>query len=106
MGLPYEAEPSVTKHMAHFLMQARHFDPGKKIDYLLFNGGALKAEPFQKALADSLSCWYSGFIPKILESDSFDLAVARGAAYFGKVCRGLGVAVKGVFLVHIISNLN
>ena len=33
MGLPYEDEPSITKHLAHFLLQSSHLEKKKGIDY-------------------------------------------------------------------------
>lgn len=91
MGLPYEDEPSITKHLAHFLQQTHT----RGIDYVLFNGGTLKPEIFQNAIEQSLRMWFPDIIPKRLESINLDLAVARGAAYFGKVRRGFGVAIGG-----------
>lgn len=95
MGLPYEDEPSITKHLAHFLQQASYFSANKRIDYILFNGGTLKPHLFQQAVIDSLSNWYAGNKPKQLSSASLDLAVARGAAYYGKAKRGQGVSIGG-----------
>jgi molecular chaperone DnaK (HSP70) len=95
MGLPYEDEPSITKHLAHFLRQARYLDKGKGIDYILFNGGTLKPEIFQEALEQSLMTWFPQTPLQRLSSASLDLAVARGAAYYGKVRRGFGVAIGG-----------
>lgn len=94
MGLPYEDEPSITKHMAHFLKQAHYLEQGKSIDYILFNGGTLKPEIFQQAIEKALTSWFS-HAPTQLTSLSLDLAVARGAAYYGKARRGLGVAIGG-----------
>ncbi len=94
MGLPYEDEPSITKHMAHFLKQAHYFESGKRIDYLLFNGGTLKPEIFQQAIEKALTHWFS-HAPVRLTTLSLDLAVARGAAYYGKARRGLGVTIGG-----------
>ena len=90
MGLPYEEEPSITKHLAHFLQSAGTFREDKGVDYLLFNGGAMKAELFQRAIYESLSRWFPKKAIQILPSVSLELAVARGAAYYGKVRRGLG----------------
>lgn len=95
MGLPYEDEPSITKHLARFLQQAGYLDGNRTIDYLLFNGGAMKPLSFQKVIQHSLSQWFAHKNPTILESTSLDLAVAKGAAYYGKVRRGLGVAIGG-----------
>jgi actin-like ATPase involved in cell morphogenesis len=97
MGLPYESDPSITKHLAHFLQNAM---PCKKErfltpDYILFNGGSMKPALFQGAITQALKVWGGGKETKILSSTSLDYAVARGAAYFGKVRRGLGVRIGG-----------
>lgn len=91
MGLPFEEEPSITKHLAHFLKCAQI---NRAPDYILFNGGALKPSIFREAIVQSLAKWY-GSKTQILPSVSLDLAVARGAAYYGKVRRGLGVRIGG-----------
>lgn len=93
VGLPYEDEPSITKHLARFLKQARCLDKG--VDYILFNGGALKPTLFQQAVHQSLIRWFPHKCPAILESVSLDLAVARGSAYYGKARKGLGVFIGG-----------
>lgn len=95
MGLPYEDEPSITKHLAHFLQQAHYLDKGKGIDYILFNGGTLKPEIFQQSLERALTTWFPHTPLRRLSTASLDLAVARGAAYYGKVRRGFGVAIGG-----------
>lgn len=95
MGLPYEDEPSITKHLAHFLQQSRYLEKGKGVDYILFNGGTLKPEIFQQAIEKSLTTWFPETSLQRLASPNLDLAVARGAAYYGKVRRGLGVAIGG-----------
>lgn len=80
MGLPYESDPSITKHLAHFLHKS---GCTRKPDYLLFNGGALKPQMFQDRLVRSLDLWFGTEKQvKVLESSSLDLAVARGAAFF------------------------
>lgn len=82
MGLAFEPEPSITKHLAHFLYKnERKLKP----TYLLFNGGAMKPPLFQKRIIDSLESWYGGKPIHVLESSSLDLAVAKGAAYFGTI---------------------
>ncbi len=95
MGLPYEDEPSITKQLAHFLNQSGHFKEPSRIDYLLFNGGAFKPNSFKEAIRESLKQWYEGRGPQILETSSLDLAVARGAAYYGKARKGEGVSIRG-----------
>ena len=95
MGLPYEDEPSITKHLAHFLKQSHLLDNEQGIDYILFNGGTLKPEIFQKAIEHSLNEWFPQKKVKKLNPFSLDLAVARGAAYYGKTKRGHGVRIGG-----------
>ncbi|BBI18147.1 hsp70 family protein [Neochlamydia sp. S13] len=90
VGLPYEEEPSITKHLATFLKRSQF---QKAPDYILFNGGSMKPTIFQQALICSLERWYPGSQTKILESVGLDIAVARGAAYYGKVRRGYGVRI-------------
>lgn len=94
MGLPYENEPSIVKHMARFLA-----DHQAKPDFILFNGGALKPRLFQEALIHNLNTWFRegnpSYLCQSLDSYHLDLAVARGAAYFGKTRRGLGVKIGG-----------
>lgn len=92
MGLPYEDEPSITKHMAHFLSR---YAGDKKPDFVLFNGGAMKPKVFRQAILRNLKAWYPDKNPKELNSFNLDLAVARGAAYYGKARRGCGIKVGG-----------
>lgn len=94
MGLPYEDEPSITKHMAAFLAAHSGNKAPAAPTHLLFNGGTLQPRPFQQALVDALTRWF-GKAPRPLVSPHFDSAVARGAAYYGKVRRGLGVRIGG-----------
>jgi hypothetical protein len=66
-----------------------------KPDYVLFNGGSMKPKLFQEAIIKSLGEWFPEKKPQMLVSKSLDLSVARGAAYYGKVRRGLGVKIGG-----------
>ena len=88
VGLPYEDEPSITKHLAHFITQSSAMS-----QVILFNGGVFKSLAFQEAVSNNLKKWFSDTPAGILSTVSLDLAVARGAAYFGKVRRGLGVRI-------------
>jgi len=92
MGLNYEAEPSITKQLAYFLFKSGN---QKKPDYLLFNGGAMKPMLFQHRIVDSLDRWFDGKAVQILPSHSLDLAVARGAAYFGWLRHSNGSCIGG-----------
>lgn len=89
MGLPFEEEPSILNHLAVFLRQA-----GVVPTALLFNGGAMKPKAFQEAVYNALKRWFPEIACKRLESESLDLAVSRGAAYYGKVRAGLGIRIR------------
>jgi len=95
MGLAYEDEPSILKHLAYFLKKSHLLEQVKKPTAILFNGGTMKPKSFQTAITNALDLWFPGPPVKVLESASLDLAVARGAAYYGKVRRGLGVRIGG-----------
>lgn len=96
MGLPYENEPSITKHLARFLSQGLgDFKQKQGPDFVLFNGGTMKPQLFQAAILASLHSWFPSTELMQLSSYHLDLAVARGAAYYGKVRRGLGVKIVG-----------
>lgn len=96
MGLPYADEPSITKQLAFFLSSNAGDDhQPKKPDFVLFNGGAMKPSLFQEAILKNLKEWFPEKCVSILPSYNLDLAVARGAAYYGKVRRGMGVRIGG-----------
>lgn len=91
MGLPYEDDPSITKHLANFLLQCKRSAP----NYVLFNGGTMKATGFQTIILKSLRSWFPACDINLLNSESLDYAVGKGAAYYGKVRRGIGVRIQG-----------
>jgi molecular chaperone DnaK (HSP70) len=104
-GLPYAADPAVTKHLAAFLSDHRRSglasDDTSSDDrpaWLLFNGGVMAAPAICNRITESISNWLtrSGettWQPKVLASPRLDLAVARGAAYYAMVRRGEGVKI-------------
>src|SRR6185369_10099147 len=93
--------PEVSRHLAAFLAQHagdRLADGDAALgfpDAVLFNGGALTPAVLRTRLCDVLASWNGGRPLTVLESASLDLAVARGAAYYGLVRRGLGVRIGG-----------
>jgi Hsp70 protein len=112
LGLPYSADPAVTKHLATFLSrQAEHLanrEPpkGRKKKTaptglptaILFNGGVFKAGPLRERLTSVLTKWAKeakGDAVRTLQGTDLDLSVARGAAYYGLVRRGRGVRIRG-----------
>jgi molecular chaperone DnaK (HSP70) len=123
LGLPYAADPAVTKHLAEFVhrnaevlaQRAPTKRSKKKVNQptaVLFNGGVFKAHPLRQRLTEILNRWAktagAGSV-KELHGTDLDLAVARGAAYYGLVRRGHGVRIRGgtaqAYYVAIESSL-
>ncbi|MBW3539221.1 MAG: hsp70 family protein [Planctomycetes bacterium] len=125
-GLPYAADPAITRYLATFLTAHRFagasdeelaegrvgcahqstdamvvgtahptgHDPARP-DIVLFNGGFFESRLLRERLLDALRGWFRtpaepDWEPIILKNERLDLAVARGAAYYGMVRRGKG----------------
>ena len=98
IGLPYAADPAITRHLARFLGQqagSLHAD-GKAIkpSAVLFNGGVFKANEMRDRVVDILAGWSGSPVPS-LEANDLDLAVALGAAYYGQARLGKGIRIRG-----------
>jgi hypothetical protein len=111
LGLPYAADPAITKHIARFLSeQVRNSPEAADIrrgrsglacpTHILFNGGVMKAAVLRDRVVEVLNNWLrqEGFdalgAGQILEAPDLEHAVARGAAYYGKARRGRGVRIR------------
>lgn len=102
MGLPYAADPSVTRHLAKFLTQQKETGSDARSfahpTAILFNGGVMKATLLRQRLVEVLNGWLSqegSSVLRTLEGTNLDHAVARGAAYYGLARRGKGVRIRG-----------
>ncbi|MEE2786401.1 MAG: Hsp70 family protein [Myxococcota bacterium] len=102
MGLPYAADAGVTRHLAHFLSR----QSGQNVDNhsaftptaVLFNGGVLKADILRQRTVEVIDQWLTALgrpAVRVLNAASFDVSVARGAAYFGRVRQGAGIRIRG-----------
>ncbi len=123
-GLPYAADPAITRYLAAFLTTHRFagdhvgqasslpdslnssvpssghdsVDPARP-DIILFNGGFFASPLLRARLLEVLASWFNDsnqqqpWQPIVLDNDRLDLAVARGAAYYGMVRRGEGVRI-------------
>ncbi len=65
---------------------------------MLFNGGFFASPQLRERLLETLETWFRDehdrkWSPLVLDHDRLDLAVARGAAYYGMVRRGEGVRI-------------
>ncbi len=108
LGLPYAADPAITRHMARFLrQQAAHSEHGEVRrgpsglacpTHVLFNGGVLKAPLVRERILATLNSWLEaeGLSPaQPLSGEDLMHAVSRGAAYYGLARRGRGVRIRG-----------
>ena len=99
IGLPFETDTAITRHLAAFLQEhGKQGDEGViHPTHLLFNGGVFKAEKFQQSLLQVMTKW-SGrrSAPKLLAGEhDLDHAVSRGAAYYGWAKEHGGVRIRG-----------
>jgi molecular chaperone DnaK (HSP70) len=93
IGLNYESDPAVTRHLAGFL----HRHDGLRPSAILFNGGVMKAHAIRRRITDLLTSWRSpdhGEPVREIDSANFDLSVAKGAAYYGLARQGRGVRIR------------
>ena len=112
IGLPYAQDAGVTRHLAALLgrqagatadlegfagkvdAQASFLHPTA----VLFNGGVFKSGILTERTLDTLNGWLAAeqaAPARMLAGADMDLAVARGAAYYGYVRRGQGVRIRG-----------
>lgn len=120
LGLPYAADAAVSKHLARFLSQQVHaleqealrplLSKGKSKKKssstmlhptaVLFNGGVFKSPALRNRIIEILNRWTAADLGRDepvreLQGTDADLAVARGAAYYGLVRRGRGIRIRG-----------
>ena len=101
MGLPYESDPAITRHLAKFLGRQIESNVGEASNEVafptavLFNGGVLKPESIRHRILNVLKHWHEEKELRQLASANLDLAVARGAAYYGLARRGRGIRIRG-----------
>lgn len=114
LGLQYETEPIVSKHIAAFLHQCKdsvvnnveiesilneaNQDPS--IPYLkptaiLFNGGVFNSSLIKDKVSSVLNTWCGDKKLKELTGNSLDLAVAKGASAYGRTkLSGKGIRIR------------
>jgi hypothetical protein len=110
-GLPFASDPVISKHLARFLTRSlQNVKASDKLDALvgpragrqalmptavLFNGGVFKAVPIRARVLDLLASWNGGQAVRELAGFEPDLAVARGAAIYGRHrATGKGMRIK------------
>lgn len=95
-GLPFAPDPAISRYLSAFLtahLPKRadgSFEPPKAV---LLNGGLFESVRMRDRVMELLRGWFPEKPPILLENARLDLAVARGAAYYGLARRGLGIRV-------------
>jgi len=97
IGLPFESDAAVTRHLAAFLQAHGEAASGPvRPTHVLFNGGVFKADLLRRRLLEVLQGWFPERPPELLAGvHDLDHAVARGAAYYGWAKRSGGVRIRG-----------
>ncbi len=98
IGLPYESDTAVTRHLAAFLRAHGDVKQGPIAPtHVLFNGGVFKSDALRNRLLQVLRGWSQNEAsPRVLEGEhDLDYAVARGAAYYGWAKDHGGVRIRG-----------
>lgn len=116
LGLPYEHDAVISRHLASFLAKSLESvessdtlrslvleagRPGRVADGLLlpdkvlFNGGVFRAAILRERVLELLAAWGEGHQVSALEGADPDLAVARGAAIYGRnKVEGKGLRIR------------
>ena len=112
-GLPYASDPVVSKHLARFLARSlMNVKASSALTALvsqpealegdclrptaiLFNGGVFNAEAIRRRVLDLLASWNADQPVRELAGFQPDLAVAKGAAIYGRNrATGHGIRIK------------
>ena len=102
LGLPYETDPAITRHLAAFLARSAAVFPsdhravartaGRRMirpDLVLFNGGFFTPPVARERIAQALAGWF-GETPRLLATGNLEAAVAVGAATYARLRAGVG----------------
>lgn len=111
-SLPYAQDAAITRHLAAFLtrqsgatVELAGFESASTGDAcflhptaILFNGGVFKGQLMADRMCEVINSWLqkeNAPHVRVLEGMDLDLAVAKGAAYYGYVRLGQGVRIRG-----------
>jgi len=93
VGLAYESDPAVTRHLARFISQQAHHNAYPTA--VLFNGGVMKSPGIRTQVMETISSWLpAGKRLREIATRDYDLTVARGAAYYGLAKRHDGIRIR------------
>jgi len=101
IGLPFESDPGITRHIADFLQRSNantenNSEQPPTPDFVLFNGGVFKADSFQNRLLEVIGSWSQDSPVQPLDGvHDLDCAVAKGACFYAWNKNNGGVRIRG-----------
>jgi len=111
-GLPFAADAVISKHLTRFLVRSGgNLKNSQSLSALvegqsgsreflmptavLFNGGVFKSGPVRNRVLELLASWNQGQAIRELRGIELDLAVARGASFYGRTrVTGKGIRIR------------
>ena len=106
IGLPYESDPGITRHIAAFVKQHCVTDGHLNLPkHILFNGGVFKADGFRDRMLNVIGDWATSSnvdsgdslteVTALAGGEDLDFAVARGACFYGMNKHHGGMRIRG-----------
>ncbi|MEQ1830875.1 MAG: Hsp70 family protein, partial [Pirellula sp.] len=98
MGLPFEQDTAITRHIASFLSeQLPNASLNTCLTHLLFNGGVFNSNAFRSRLLETIGSWNSESKQPIVLGgvEDLDQAVACGACYYAWAKDHGGIRIRG-----------
>lgn len=101
IGLPFESDTGITRHVAAFLSAQSVDDASQNTvetcpTHVLFNGGVFKSDTLKDRMVSVLNSWRSeGDTSALPGVRDLDHAVAQGAAHYGWVKQHGGIRIRG-----------
>ncbi|MEZ6063811.1 MAG: Hsp70 family protein [Planctomycetaceae bacterium] len=97
IGLPYEADTGVTRHIAAFLARHGDDDGAVRPTHVLLNGGVFRADVLREQLMKVLGSWFKPSERPALLAGSHDLenAVSLGASFYGWTRANGALRIRG-----------
>lgn len=98
IGLPYESDPGITRHIAAFV-DAHCTGEDNSVampNFVLFNGGVFKADGLKQRLLSVMSQWSGDQdVSELSGGSGLDFSVAKGACFYGFNQQSGGMRIRG-----------
>lgn len=96
VGLPFESDAAITRHVAAFLSQQRRDDGLPQTPtHVLLNGGVFRSETLRQRLQQTIATWCDQTPVMLGGVSDLDTAVAIGAAFYAFAKSSGGIRIRG-----------